>query len=239
MKCRYSLDSTRQGKGYEAWRRLRHAYDPRLSGRCAGMLLAIKSHVLPEGEQLRRAMKCMGIRESQGRSLAQELTDSRAREALAEARCNPGRLSQCQDEVINCSFATAAARGLVLVGVDQVNVVKGKGKIGEGKDSKGKKGNGKVTGQGGERRCFHCEEKGHIKSNCRQKVIDDKKSDSKGSSSTGNVMLVTGVATARENDSSVELWISAIAVGGSLGSGNGAPGEIAELMVDSGAALAT
>ena len=59
-------------------------------------------------------------------------------------------------------------------------------------------------------------EKGHIKSNCPQKVIDDKKSDSKSSSATDKVMLVT-----------------------SLGSGNWAPGEIVELMVDSGATAPT
>ena len=52
-------------------------------------------------------------------------------------------------------------------------------------------------------------------------------------------MLGTMVATARENESSDELWIFALAVGGSLGSGNGVPGEIAELMVDSGAAVMT
>ena len=52
-------------------------------------------------------------------------------------------------------------------------------------------------------------------------------------------MPVTMVTTARENDSSDELWVSAIAVGGSFGSGNGTPSEIVELMVDGGAAVAT
>ena len=42
-------------------------------------------------------------------------------------------------------------------------------------------------------------------------------------------MPVTMVATARENESSDELWIFAIEVGGSLGSGNGAPSGIFEL----------
>ena len=75
--------------------------------------------------------------------------------------------------------------------------------------------------------------KGHIKSNCPQKVSDDKKkSDSKRSPWTDNVMPVTAVATAQGHELTDEIF--AIAVGGSLGSACGA-GEIAELM-DSGAA---
>ena len=66
-----------------------------------------------------------------------------------------------------------------------------------------------------------------------------KKSDSKSLSSTDNAMLVTLVATAHKHESSDELRIFAIAVGGSVGSGNGAPVEIVELMVDSGAAVTT
>ena len=48
---------------------------------------------------------------------------------------------------------------------------------------------------------------------------------------------MTTAATAQEHKPSGELWILAIAVGGSLGSGNGALGDIVELMVDSGAAV--
>ena len=50
-------------------------------------------------------------------------------------------------------------------------------------------------------------------------------------------MPVTMVATARQNESSGELWIFAIEVARSFGSGNGAPGEIVELMVGSGAVV--
>ena len=116
--------------------------------------------------------------------------------------------------------------------IDHLYLVNGTGKKGRGKGK-----NEKAKGQGDERRYFHCDGKGHIKSNCPQEVIDDKKSDFNSSSSTDTVMSVTVVATAREKESSDELWIFAIAVGGSLGSG--APGEIVELMVDRGADVTT
>ena len=103
-------------------------------------------------------------------------------------------------------------------------MVKGKGKKGKGK--------GKIEkskGQGEERRCFYSDGKGHITPNCLQKVIDDKKkSDPKSSSSIDNVMPVTMAPTAREHESSDELWIFAIAVGGSLGCGIGVPNELVE-----------
>ena len=86
----------------------------------------------------------------------------------------------CENPWMNQCLTVVAARGTVLVDVDQVNMVKGKGKKGEG--GKGQKGKGKGKGnyekgrgQGDERRCFHCDGKGHVKSNCPQKVIDDKK----------------------------------------------------------------
>ena len=73
--------------------------------------------------------------------------------------------------------------------VDKVNLVKGKGNKGKGK-GKEKSETGKCQGDG--RRCFYFDGKGHIKSNDPQMVIDDKKkSDSKSSSSTDNVMPVT------------------------------------------------
>ena len=144
-------------EGYEARRRLHHSYDPRLPGRCAGMLLdplRVNSCKVPL-KCPRRSAGCTerrGNREFQGRSRAQELPGCRAPEALAEASCNPGQLLK-----------------------------KGKGKDGKGKKVKGK---GKEQCQGDERRCFYYEGKGHIKSNCPQKVIDDKnRSDSKSSSS--------------------------------------------------------
>ena len=52
-------------------------------------------------------------------------------------------------------------------------------------------------------------------------------------------MPVTIVPTARELESCDEPCIFAIAVGGSLGSGNETPGEIAKLVVHSGAAVTT
>ena len=158
------------------------------------------------------------------------LQDAELRRHLLRSAATPDSFSSIKDDVINYSLAEAAARGTAPMDVNLVNLVQGKGN--------GKKEKGKV--QGDERRCFCCDGKGQIKSNRPQKAIDDnKKSDSKRSPSTDNVVLVTLVATARENESSYELWIFAIAVGGKLGSGNGAPGEIAELMVDSGAALTT
>ena len=66
-------------------------YDPRLPGRCAGMFLGIMNHVFPEGDHLQSVFevyekKCkLRIRESQGRSRAQELAGCRTPEALAEA----------------------------------------------------------------------------------------------------------------------------------------------------------
>ena len=66
--------------------------------------------------------------------------------------------------------------------VDELNLVKGKGKQGNGKDGKGMKATGKgknekATSQGDERRCFYCDGKGHIKFNGPQKVIDDNKEE--------------------------------------------------------------
>ena len=137
-----------------------------------------------------------GIRESQGRSRAQDFAGCRSPDALAEVLCNRGQFPSMKDEVINHSLADAAARRTSPVDVDQVNLLQGKGKKGEGKDGKGNKGKGKgkgknekAKGQGDEWRCSHCEVKGHIKSTVSRRR----------SSSTDNVMLVTAVATAREN----------------------------------------
>ena len=118
-----------------------------------------------------------------------------------------------------------------------MNLVKGKDREGNNGKGKGKTEQGK--GQDDERKCFYCDGKGHIKSNFRQKVTDDKKSESKSSSSTDKVTSATIVATAQEHEPSDELWIFAVAVGGSRGSGNEAPGDIVELVVDIGTALPT
>ena len=124
-----------------------------------------------------------GIRESQGRSRAQELAGCRDRGALAEVRSNPGQPPSIKDEVINYSLAEAATRGTAPVDVDEVNLVKGKGKKGKGKDGQDTKGKGKgrgknekAKGEGDERRCFYCDGKGHIKSNCLRRLWTTRRS---------------------------------------------------------------
>ena len=109
--------------------------------------------------------------------------------------------------------------------VDQVNLVKGKWKKGKSNDGEGKK-NEKAKGQGDERRCASTATGRDTSSPTvhRGSSTTRKKSDSKSLSSTDNVMLVTLAATAQENESNDELWIFALAVGGSLGTGTGALG---------------
>ena len=102
-----------------------------------------------------------------------------------------------------------------------------KGKEKKRKDNKGQmhRHNGQRQGQGKRLRkakvrvtnggaCFHCDGKRNIKSNCPQKVIDDnKKRDSKSSSLTDNVMLVS-----RQLGNTIRVWIlqSSLAVASPL-----------------------
>ena len=88
---------------------------------------------------------------------------------------------------------------------------------------------------------MYCDRKEHVKSSCSRKVVDNRRKNDSNSVSSTNVMLVTLNQTAQEGKTRGrdELCIFAVAVGGSLGSGGGALGEIVEPMVDSGAALAT
>ena len=45
------MENVFDGEACEVWRQQRHAHDPRLHGRCAGMLPGIMNLVFPEGDQ--------------------------------------------------------------------------------------------------------------------------------------------------------------------------------------------
>ena len=80
-----------------------------------------------------------------------------------------------KDEVVNYGFAEAAARRTAPTDDDQVNLVECKGKMGrervtaQARRAKAKEKNERANCEGDERRCFYCDGKGHIKSNCPQK----------------------------------------------------------------------
>ena len=135
-----------------------------------------------------------------------------------------------KDEVVNYGLAEAAARRTAPTDDDQVNLVECKGKMGRERGRQRQEGQRlrrrtrgpivRVTSVGASTATGWVTSSPTVP---RRKAIDDKKkSDSRSSSSSDNVMLGTIVATARENESSDELWIFALAVSGSLGSGNGA-----------------
>ena len=138
------------------------------------MLLDIMSHVILEDEQQQSAVqvfmrKCRLYRALSDEEVSENLKVAVVHKNLQDAELRKHLLmsaamlgSSTKDEVINYSLAEAAARRTAPMEVDQVNLVQGKGK------------NEKATGKGDERRCFHCDGKGHIKSNHHQKVIDDK-----------------------------------------------------------------
>ena len=129
--------------------------------------------------------------------------------------------------------------------VDLVNLVKGKGKKGKGKDGRGKRAKArgrlrkakvKVRNGGASTATGKDTSRPTV---LRRSSTTRRRVTSKSSSSIDNVMPVTMAPTAREHESSDELWIFAFAVGGSLGSGIGVPSELVELMVDSGADVRT
>ena len=77
------MENVLDGEGYETWRRLHHACDPRLPGRCAIMLLDLVSHVFQDAELQNHLLRSAGTLDS---------------------------FPSIKDDVINYSLAEAAAR---------------------------------------------------------------------------------------------------------------------------------
>ena len=93
------------------------------------------------------------------------LQDAEVRKHLLRSAATLHSFTSVKDAFINHCLTEAAKRGTVLMDVDLVNLVKGKGKKGEtSKDGQGKRQTEKGTGQEEERRCFSCDGKGKIKS---------------------------------------------------------------------------
>ena len=106
------------------------------------------ARAFPEGEQLQSAFEVFEKRCRLYKAVCEEevsenlkvvvvhknLQDSELREHLKRSAATLDRFTSIKDEVINCSLAEAAAWGTAPMDVGQVNLVKGKGKNGNGKD---------------------------------------------------------------------------------------------------------
>ena len=112
------MENVPDGEVYEAWRRLHHACDPQLPGRCLGILLDIMNHVLPEViscKMLRRVRE-----EEQNLKVAavhKNLQD--AGKHLLRSAVTLNSFTSIKDEVINYSLAKAAVLGTAPLDVDQ------------------------------------------------------------------------------------------------------------------------
>ena len=139
------MENVPDGEGYEAWTRHHHAHDPRVPGRCAGMLHDIMSHVFPLRAQLQSAFfeafekTCRLYRAHSNEEMSENLKEAVVhknlqdvdfRKHLLRSAATLDSFPSIKDEFINHSLAEAAARITALMDVDQVNLVKGKKKEG-------------------------------------------------------------------------------------------------------------
>ncbi|CAK0902772.1 unnamed protein product [Prorocentrum cordatum] len=192
------------GEGYRAWRTLQDMYEPDRPGRHAGLLQELIAFQFPEdnivgmladfdfkvtkyesqsheriGDRIKMAILQRGI---QDEALRAHLVHNASRLVTWELMRNEVHM------VISTRSAIAAVPPPVPMDTSAVEKArreaasKGKGK--KGKDGKGRKGKGgdnstdqksQAAKDRAERRCFHCHKTGHVKSECRKFLAEQKK----------------------------------------------------------------
>ncbi|CAK0873283.1 unnamed protein product, partial [Prorocentrum cordatum] len=241
------------GEGYRAWRTLQDMYEPDRPGRHAGLLQELIAFQFPEdnivgmladfdfkvtkyesqsheriGDRIKMAILQRGI---QDEALRAHLVHNASRLVTWELMRNEVHM------VISTRSAIAAVPPPVPMDTSAVEKArreaasKGKGK--KGKDGKGRKGKGsdnstdqksQAAKDRAEKRCFHCHKTGHVKSECRKFLAEQKKKkgtnaveqESKptgappAASAAGSAAPVMAIAT----ESGAEpLWCLAIELG--------------------------
>ncbi|CAK0873076.1 unnamed protein product [Prorocentrum cordatum] len=241
------------GEGYRAWRTLQDMYEPDRPGRHAGLLQELIAFQFPEdnivgmladfdfkvtkyesqsheriGDRIKMAILQRGI---QDEALRAHLVHNASRLVTWELMRNEVHM------VISTRSAISAVPPPVPMDTSAVEKArreaawKGKGK--KGKEGKGRKGKGgdnstdqksQAAKDRAEKRCFHCHKTGHVKSECRKFLAEQKKKkgtnaveqESKptgappAASAAGSAAPVMAIAT----ESGAEpLWCLAIELG--------------------------
>ncbi|CAK0906965.1 unnamed protein product, partial [Prorocentrum cordatum] len=192
------------GEGYRAWRTLQDMYEPDRPGRHAGLLQELIAFQFPEdnivgmladfdfkvtkyesqsheriGDRIKMAILQRGI---QDEALRAHLVHNASRLVTWELMRNEVHM------VISTRSAISAVPPPVPMDTSAVEKArreaawKGKGK--KGKEGKGRKGKGddnstdqksQAAKDRAEKRCFHCHKTGHVKSECRKFLAEQKK----------------------------------------------------------------
>merc|ERR1712194_313454 len=180
-----------EGEGLEAWRRMNLEYDPRASTRTAGGIMEILKHPFTaESASFETFEKlCRAHARRTGKQLEEEIKvgvvlsnmmDIDLKNHLVMQSKRLTTFVDVRSEVADIA-RTRAATGAVPMMVD---AIKGKGKGKDGDKSKGKgKDKGKSKSKKGGpslKKCYYCDQIGHMKGECQVRAHDMAKAQREG-----------------------------------------------------------
>ena len=214
-----------EGHGFEAWRRLSHAYAPKVAARFQSMMEQVLYPTRPTSQHLKAIREwedLMRRYEAQtGETISDmvrmaTLTHRLVDDKLKDHLLLNARPNQTYKEVRDIAESVYVARRTwnessanAAVDMDVDAMYKGKGKSKKGKDKTKGRNKGKPVSKIGKPRksdakCFYCNKPGHQAKECRKKARDEKegKTETGGPAAStqqggsSSVNVVTGQAPA-------------------------------------------